>query len=78
MKAAHDHRSRTTAIKKGLSGKSNTEELIRNEVMKDARKSILTTYFDKDEDGQAEFNHFITKDYYERYLPKEITVFEIC
>lgn len=78
VKAAHDFHSRTTALKQAMSGKSNVDERVRKEILKEGRTPILNTVFDKSEEGYAEFNQFINKDYYEKYLPREETVFELC
>lgn len=37
VKAAHDFRSRTTALKQAFSGKSNADEKVRKEIVKEGR-----------------------------------------
>ena len=46
--------------------------------MKDVKQSILTNAYPKNYEGYQHWQYFITKDYYENYLPKPLTVFELC
>lgn len=55
VKAAHEFRSRTTALKNSVSGKTNVSERVRRELLKDAKKSMLNTVFSKGQDGYQEF-----------------------
>ena len=39
---------------------------------------MLTDLYPKHADGYSHWQSFITKDYYEHYLPKEKTVYDLC
>ena len=47
-------------------------------MLKEAQTSILTDFYPKNADGYQNFKQFIDKDYYERYVPKPPTEYEIC
>ena len=38
----------------------------------------MTNAYPKSYDGYQHWQHFMTRDYYEHYLPKPLTVFELC
>ena len=47
-------------------------------MLKEARKSILADFYPKNLDGYQNFQHFINKEYYDRYVSKPPTEYEVC
>ena len=80
VKTARDAHNKTEALKSKLirSGVYNLDERVKQENLKPARKSMLKDLYPKTAEGYGHWSHFINKEYYEKYVPKPKTVFELC
>lgn len=54
------------------------DEKVRDVILRESRKSILTDAYPKHYEGYSHWQHFITKGYYEKYVPKAKTLYELC
>lgn len=55
-----------------------TQEDVRAEILKDVRKSMLDDVFEPSYEGYAQWHNFMNKEYYEKYVEPDPTVYDIC
>ena len=51
---------------------------MKQEIFKEARKSMLTDAYPKHYEGYDHWTKFMTTDYYKHYMPRESTIYELC